>query len=718
MPPPTKLLIEALRDVPKVDEMYCAITLSKLKSSILRIHSSLTPNVTYEELHRIVQDLTWCNQHVKLYKILGEVIKGYLDAKVEEFLRSEKRGVLEWMEDTWLNYKDHSRLIRNIYLWLDYAAVRDSLKTPSVWNSQLDLFRTVVVENEFVVGRLIEGLLGVIESERTGQVVDVHKLKLLTKMLTDLEVYARLFETNFLHRTDQMYQHEGPKVLRERNLVFYLHYVKTKMNEETKRVGVYLRKSTEEPLMNIVKHRLIGENMVEILKKVEDLFDRKLVDDVKLLYSLVGLVEGGRNQLRNAFEKYLNKRGEDIVHDLTNEKNMMQELILLKRVADKLVRLGFENDGEFVEMTRTCFKCILNLRPNKCPELLAKYVHKIFRKRDIVLKTGDVLHEVLVFFKFMAGKDIFSAFYKLHLARRLMTGNSTNLYLEKCMISTLKLECGANFTVELEGMLTDIDVSDDINRHFKKYLKESCDSGIKADVSIDVLTASFWPSFHNFTVTLPNEIFLLQDVFQKFYAGKYSGRKLRWQQGLGQCILRGNFDTGRRELEVSVSQACILLLFNSLEKLTYTEIKETCNLDDDELKRNLQVLSSRTSRILRKSSSNDGTEGADVFTFNADFTDKFFRVKINSLQMRQAAEKITITLKGVCRDRQCQIDAAIVRIMKRMKRLQHKTLMEHLYRELRLPLSLNEVKKRIEMLIEREYIERDSRDQTVYKYVA
>lgn len=45
---------------------------------------------------------------------------------------------------------------------------------------------------------------------------------------------------------------------------------------------------------------------------------------------------------------------------------------------------------------------------------------------------------VMVLFRFIQGKDVFEAFYKTHLARRLLLGKSASMDMEKSMISRLK----------------------------------------------------------------------------------------------------------------------------------------------------------------------------------------------------------------------------------------------------------------------------------------
>lgn len=68
-------------------------------------------------------------------------------------------------------------------------------------------------------------------------------------------------------------------------------------------------------------------------------------------------------------------------------------------------------------------------------------------------------------------------------------------------------------------------------------------------------------------------------------------------------------------------------------------------------------------------------------------------------------------------DRQYQIDAAIVRIMKMRKSLAHSLLISELFSQLRFPIKPIDLKKRIESLIEREYMSRDKDDANMYHYV-
>ena len=60
-----------------------------------------------------------------------------------------------------------------------------------------------------------------------------------------------------------------------------------------------------------------------------------------------------------------------------------------------------------------------------------------------------------------------------------------------------------------------------------------------------------------------------------------------------------------------------------------------------------------------------------------------------------------------------QIDAAIVRVMKTRKTLSHKLLVSELMQMLKFPIKASDLKKRIESLIDREYLERDAENPNV-----
>ncbi|KAH7426377.1 hypothetical protein KP509_11G098900 [Ceratopteris richardii] len=219
-------------------------------------------------------------------------------------------------------------------------------------------------------------------------------------------------------------------------------------------------------------------------------------------------------------------------------------------------------------------------------------------------------------------------------------------------------------------------------------------------------------------VQLPHDLNIYQDIFKEFYLSKHSGRRLMWQNSLGQCVLKADYPKGKKELSVSLFQTVVLMLFNSSDRLTFQEIKDTTGIEDKELRRTLQSLACGKVRVITKDPKGRDVEDDDNFCFNADFSAPLFRIKVNAIQLKETVEENTSTTERVFQDRQYQVDAAIVRIMKTRKVLTHTLLITELFQQLKFPIKPADLKKRIESLIDREYLERDKANSQIYNYLA
>ena len=95
------------------------------------------------------------------------------------------------------------------------------------------------------------------------------------------------------------------------------------------------------------------------------------------------------------------------------------------------------------------------------------------------------------------------------------------------------------------------------------------------------------------------------------------------------------------------------------------------------------------------------------------------RVPIAFAKENKNAEKIDISDK-VDEDRRHMVEATIVKVMKTRRKIEHNALIAESTCILSLKFNPDPtmIKKRIESLIEREYMERDTEDRRFYKYIA
>uniref|UniRef100_A0A3Q2W2H1 Cullin-4B n=1 Tax=Haplochromis burtoni TaxID=8153 RepID=A0A3Q2W2H1_HAPBU len=718
-----KLVIKNFREKPKLPENYTQETWQKLKEAVEAIQNSTSIKYNLEELYQAVENLCFHKISAKLYKQLRAVCEDHIKAQIDQFREDALDSVLflKKIDKCWQDHCRQMIMIRSIFLFLDRTYVLQNSMLPSIWDMGLELFRFYIISDLKVQSKTIDGILLLIERERNGEAIDRSLLRSLLSMLSDLQIYQESFEQRFLEETNRLYAAEGQRLMQEREVPEYLHHVNKRLEEEADRVITYLDQSTQKPLILAVEKQLLGEHLTATLQKgLTNLLDENRIQDLSLLYQLFSRVRGGVSVLLQHWIEYIKAFGSTIVINPEKDKTMVQELLDFKDKVDLIIDVCFMKNEKFVNAMKEAFETFINKRPNKPAELIAKHVDSKLRagnKEATDEELEKMLDKIMIIFRFIYGKDVFEAFYKKDLAKRLLVGKSASVDAEKSMLSKLKHECGAAFTSKLEGMFKDMELSKDIMVQFKQYMQCQNIPG-NIELTVNILTMGYWPTYVPMEVHLPPEMVRLQEIFKTFYLGKHSGRKLQWQSTLGHCVLKAEFKEGKKELQVSLFQTLVLLMFNEGEEFTLEEIKVATGIEDSELRRTLQSLACGKARVLTKIPKSKDVEDGDKFSCNDDFKHKLFRIKINQIQMKETVEEQASTTERVFQDRQYQIDAAIVRIMKMRKTLTHNLLMSEVYSQLKFPVKPADLKKRIESLIDRDYMERDKENSNQYNYVA
>jgi len=307
------------------------------------------------------------------------------------------------------------------------------------------------------------------------------------------------------------------------------------------------------------------------------------------------------------------------------------------------------------------------------------------------------------------------------LQKRLLGQKSQSDEAEKSFISKLKTEFGYQFTTKLEGMFSDMRISRENMESYKNSLQlQSISPPI--DLSVQVLTTGYWPINLNVNINVPGELEKACTIFKDFYLNSHTGRRLTWQFNMGTADIRTNGFDKRYELNVSTFQMIILLLFNDAESLTYGEILSATKIPQNEVKKNLLALTvkSKTHEKLLTRNPEKTLDSSTSFTCSPDFKSKLLKVKIVPVVLKESKEQVKETQEKVDEERKWQLDATIVRIMKARKVLEHRDLVVEVTKQLqqRFMPAPDLIKKRIESLIEREYLQRDEQSRSKYNYLA
>ncbi|KAL3098075.1 hypothetical protein niasHT_027620 [Heterodera trifolii] len=703
---------------------------SVLEDSVKKIQERESATVTCVELYNMVEHLCQMNYAGEIYARLQLLIGKFAEAEsaslLDNSLNVSNEAFLAALNRLWEAFCQQLTLTRSVFLYLDRTYRVQSTSSVSIWDAGLDAFRRHILERCGICSRTVSGILQLIEQDRRGIQTNNQLLKSLIRMFMNLQMYDRAFEREFLKTTEQFYRNESEQKIRDLDLSLYLQHVQRRIGEEEERVHLYLEYGTFKKLVSIVERCFISTYLDTIIAKgVDQLLSEHRLADLSLLFRLLSRVKEGLPALRNAFADYVKKKGKAMVMDSDHDKILVSELMTFKGGLDKVITDCFNSNEKFLNALKDSFDFFINTRANKIAELIAKFMDSKLRtgnKECSEEELDEVMDRVIVLFRFVQGKDIFEAFYKKDLAKRLLLGRSASVDAEKAMLSKLRTECGAGLTQKLEGMFKDMDLSRDFCKTFKQFLEANHardgDFG-KLEVNVCVLTMGNWPNYPKMEVNIPPQLAQLQQICAKFYTSKHNGRKLQWQYSLTSGVLKAHFAPGvTKELEVSLFQAMVLLLFNDKTQWNFEEILENTKIERIELMRTLQSLACGKFRVLLKQPKGKEVTGADQFTLNEAFNDRLCRIRISQVQMRETEQEHQQTEEQIFQDRQYQIDAAVVRIMKTRKKISHNQLIGEVLAQLRFPVKAVDLKKRVESLIEREYMSRDKEDANLYNYVA
>ena len=216
---------------------------------------------------------------------------------------------------------------------------------------------------------------------------------------------------------------------------------------------------------------------------------------------------------------------------------------------------------------------------------------------------------------------------------------------------------------------------------------------------------------------IPAGIQKCQERFSAFYDGKHSGRKLQWCWHLGKADLKTNYLSQKLIMSVSHYQLAILLAFNDSLKLSLEELQGITGIDDKvQLHGALNIMVK--AKVLTADQADALEQPNRKFTLNTAFKSKKLRINLNLPIKSEQKQESDETHKTIEEDRKLLTQSAIVRIMKARKQLKHNLLVQETISQVKSRFSprIPDIKKCIDILIEKEYLERSDKDE--YSYLA
>eukprot|EP00178_Gracilaria_changii_P011728 TRINITY_DN330_c0_g1_i1.p1 TRINITY_DN330_c0_g1~~TRINITY_DN330_c0_g1_i1.p1 ORF type:complete len:785 (+),score=125.36 TRINITY_DN330_c0_g1_i1:255-2609(+) len=766
----------------QLDPHFAEKTWQTLEHAINEINKRNISNLSFEQLYRYSYNMVLHKHGDYLYDGLTRLQTDHLNAVAHRIKRTEPPVFLSEIKLQWTWFEISLSHVREVLMYMDRHYVKPKKKKNvhelglALFRDEVVRHPSILPRlSETLLASIDKERNG----EPIDYLLIKSITRMLAELGVDDDgksVYETVFEDGFLERTQQFYAREATMYLSETTCSEYLRKASERITQERLRVECYLEPDTAPKVRSVAETELISKYMDKLINMENSgliwMLRNDKVDDLKLMYHLFKGIKDGEEEVRHNLKEEVLERGTKIIQNADNIRDpiaLVNAILMLREKYDNIVNTAFtlpaekvpppsnpagsavtgrffldkKNHGSngdalngaqtrhetvpdkrFVSAVNDAFERFVN-GFGRSAEYLSLYVDKLLRKDFKGLTDDEVdvkLDAVMALFRYLSDKDVFERYYKQHLQKRLLYSRSTSSDAERSFITKMKTDCGYLYTSKMEVMFNDMKTSDESTSQFReKVAKESIDMrGI--DLKVFVLTTMSWPVPQTPAVNLPEDAVHCASKFEDFYYQKHNGRRLTWQQSLGTAEIRARFDTRVYELySVSAYAMCILLLFNSNDSLTYKEIADATLIPDSELVRHLQSLSLAKHKVLKKEPREKEVKPDDRFMFNFDFQSRSKRIKMQVVTAQKENEtERNHTRCRINADRGPVIDTVVVRIMKHRKTLEHNRLIAEVTRELESKFEPNtqEIKKRIESLVEREYLERQKDKRQVYQYVA
>jgi len=713
--------------------LSCVFGYHYCKSFVKGILTTFYPIYSYSTCYDMCTQRSPYNWSREIYQRHGETIESYLRSTVLPALR-DKTGqggtiFLTELQHRWSNHEIMNKWLKKFLTYLDrYYVKHHSL--PTLSEAGLRNFRTHIYDQ--VKPDSTSAILDLINDEREQKIIDKTLVKSIVELyesmgMGSLDSYNADLEEPLLENTRQYYARKRQEWIDADSTPDYLIKAEAALNEEKTRVADYLNISSEPKLLKVVEEELLEKVEMVLLEKEGSgcrvLLANDKSEDLQRMFLLFSRLENGLNPMATIVQNFISTMGNDVINqrqarldsgekDKNDDPKFVKALIALHEKYLGVVKTDFSGHSLFQKALKDAFVEVVNKDVGNFSnaELMSTFCDRVLKSGGEKLSESEVeqnLDRIVQLFSYLTEKDMFAEIYRNQLAKRLLNQRSASDDAEKVMIAKLKMQCGTHFTSKMEGMLNDLAVGSEQRNEFDTRMRQH-DS--RLDFGVQVLTTGFWPTYKSPEVTLTPEMTQCMDIFKEWHDNKHQKRKLTWMFSLGNASVRAVFGKKSYDLQLTTLQAVALNAFNGGVSLTFGELGERLNLEEAILKPLMHSLSCGKYKVISKSPASNKINTTDSFTANTKFS-----CNMRKLRIPMASLDATHNARKVEEDRSIAIEAAIVRIMKARKTLPHQQLIGEVLTQLAFfKPNPRVIKRRIEGLIEREYLERSADNTNVY----
>lgn len=716
-----------------------------VKYAIERIYGDDIADLSFEQVYRTIYTVVLNRKGSILYNKL----KTYLIQKLS-FLRettikdnAHDYEFLETMARLWERQCHCFKIMGDLMMYMDKVYCKPN-RCLEVYDMCLDLFRIEILQK--CSSSLISALISDIESIRDlGSVDSKHTSlwKVLIGMMETLHdnrdsFFLTDFEPVLISATEEYYSKAiDIKLLTP---IDSLKKIRKLRQFENMLDSSFLNVDSHNKLRTLLGNVLIWGKLSDVIEDLTheamELSDGKLLQEIydlsseeKYRKTIIESIKSyiGKNAIKIPFKEGSRKKGQNAITWSSETVRLYHsQHLFLENIKFGSIRLNNLTADISVAILNDVFSMYFSKEGALPSEYFSTYVDycmKRAKESDAeVVKIKQELLDSTKLIGLLTEKDIFENTYKKQLSRRLLQRRSL-VEIEKWMVQMIKKVLGTFFTSKMEIMLRDISLSSEIFQAFKHSTANSIEY---LSFVPQVLTRTSWP-FQSTnpideTISLPPRMSQILTAFEGYYSSKYKERVLKWAHHLSVIEIGCQFNSGYYEISFSVYAGVIFLLFEDYEELTLEEIYELTHIPEDDVYS--LVLSMSTiprCKILKKSSNS----GIIKFSVNYFFSSSNRKVKVPVIAGPILSHKSDNSVIPSCADTYdneiiMELNATIVRIMKTEGKLNHQQLLERATKQSqpRFSLTPSVFKRSIQLLVEKEYIQRDANDASYYHYLS
>lgn len=166
-------------------------------------------------------------------------------------------------------------------------------------------------------------------------------------------MYHQAFEVQFFLDTERFYKLESENFLVKNSVTEYMKKAEQRIQEENRRIMLYLHKNTLGQLMKTCEKVLIENHLDKFHQEFQNLLNDDKNDDLGRMYQLVMRIPNGLGELKNRLELHIVSQGLGAVERcgetaLSDPKVYVTTILSVHKKFSNLVQDAFQNDTGFV----------------------------------------------------------------------------------------------------------------------------------------------------------------------------------------------------------------------------------------------------------------------------------------------------------------------------------------------------------------------------------